>query len=456
MWLIYGLFKVTLMGASFDQFQTCSSCVAAGHGWSSAKHRCGGFKTRRCEPQEEAQPGNGAKDELQVQDPGCVDLPVLCKGRAPLVIVRRGALSEQQLSGLETLTAKVERNGPQKFVRQSRSFAGVTGNQEVTFLHEEASEEQLALLWSAVRSAAQQVPSTGWKPSLRRPTLRCLEAISYFSPRELPGSASRAWDAPLDDPQEIGWHHDGATRFTMAIALTDAGQHFTGGEFDIRSARSWDWCEIVSHHSRCIDTVSDAKRGDVVVWRGWDAHRVRAVHSGVRRVIVAEWWEGDGADSNVERPVDSFALLQENLKLDPDSGLNMVLASHVADPDPAEDPNVNVRNATHRAFAERCALRAISLDKNDEPEARRVLGVCHHEAGRLQEAKASFLHALKLEPGHADALIGLARLYIEMGRYKRAERLLGRVDTFDVPSLLRNWVAAQDMLTRARADRAGR
>ena len=182
MWLIYGLFKVTLMGASFDQFQTCSSCVAAGHGWSSAKHRCGGFKTRRCEPQEEAQPGNGAKDELQVQDPGCVDLPVLCKGRAPLVIVRRGALSEQQLSGLETLTAKVERNGcaierwqrwlisicsiiyyaacyyydlyfaegpvhppnaftidldtalfsfsflrrPQKFVRQSRSFAGVT------------------------------------------------------------------------------------------------------------------------------------------------------------------------------------------------------------------------------------------------------------------------------------------------------------------------------------------
>ena len=165
--------------------------------------------------------------------------------------------------------------------------------------------------------------------------------------------------------------------------------------------------------------------------------------------------------------------------------VHRVLASHVADPDPAEDPNVNVRNATHRAFAERCALRAISLDKNDEPEARRVLGVCHHEAGRLQEAKASFLHALKLAPGHADALIGapscqhfehhyrtsldscvptsalpaivgLARLYIEMGRYKRAERLLGRVDTFDVPSLLRNWVAAQDMLTRARADRAGR
>ena len=115
-------------------------------------------------------------------------------------------------------------------------------------------------------------------------------------------------------------------KYTCDLSLACLGP---GGEFDIRSARSWDWCEIVSHHSRCIDTVSDAKRGDVVVWRGWDAHRVRAVHSGVRRVIVAEWWEGDGADSNVERPVDSFALLQENLKLDPDSGLNMcVLPGH--------------------------------------------------------------------------------------------------------------------------------
>lgn len=32
----------------FDAFADCASCVAGGHGWSLAKSKCGGFKTKVC------------------------------------------------------------------------------------------------------------------------------------------------------------------------------------------------------------------------------------------------------------------------------------------------------------------------------------------------------------------------------------------------------------------------
>ena len=50
--VLAGLASVALVvnGKNFDQFLTCSACIAAGHGWNAAKYRCGGYKTRHCAP----------------------------------------------------------------------------------------------------------------------------------------------------------------------------------------------------------------------------------------------------------------------------------------------------------------------------------------------------------------------------------------------------------------------
>ena len=80
------------------------------------------------------------------------------------------------------------------------------GGHEVTFLHEEASEAQINLLWELVRAAGKHIPS--WDTESERLTMRCLEAIDYFE--QVDGSP--------DDRSEIGWHDDGATLYTMVRA----------------------------------------------------------------------------------------------------------------------------------------------------------------------------------------------------------------------------------------------
>eukprot|EP01051_Picozoa_sp_SAG22_P009596 SAG22_NODE_809_length_7067_cov_5.261768_4_plen_310_part_00 len=46
---LFALFALATAG-KFDGFKDCSSCVAAGFGWSEAKQRCGGFANKECAP----------------------------------------------------------------------------------------------------------------------------------------------------------------------------------------------------------------------------------------------------------------------------------------------------------------------------------------------------------------------------------------------------------------------
>ena len=145
--VLAGLASVALVvnGKNFDQFLTCSACIAAGHGWNAAKYRCGGYKTRHCAPGAgnlksssffcsfnsssfclKSRTRHSASVEPRVKTrrvlhPGvrvkeresCVDdVSVFCKARPPLVSVLRGAVSQLQLSELETLAKKVRRTGP--------------------------------------------------------------------------------------------------------------------------------------------------------------------------------------------------------------------------------------------------------------------------------------------------------------------------------------------------------
>ena len=61
-----------------------------------------------------------------------------CQAGPELGAVMRGVVSEEQMQKLASLTARVERTGPEHFVRQHRSFGDnvtYTGGHEVTFLH---------------------------------------------------------------------------------------------------------------------------------------------------------------------------------------------------------------------------------------------------------------------------------------------------------------------------------
>ena len=146
--VLAGLASVALVvnGKNFDQFLTCSACIAAGHGWNAAKYRCGGYKTRHCAPGAgnlnsssfccnfnsssfclKSRTCHSASVEPRVlktrrvfhlgvrvkERESCVDdVSVFCKARPPLVSVLRGAVSQLQLSELETLAKKVRRTGP--------------------------------------------------------------------------------------------------------------------------------------------------------------------------------------------------------------------------------------------------------------------------------------------------------------------------------------------------------
>ena len=54
-----GLASLVAAG-KFDQYNTCAKCIGAGYGWSEAKNKCGGYKTRACPQEVPAYPTNNA------------------------------------------------------------------------------------------------------------------------------------------------------------------------------------------------------------------------------------------------------------------------------------------------------------------------------------------------------------------------------------------------------------
>ena len=85
-------------------------------------------------------------------------------------------------------------------------------------------------------------------------------------------------------------------------------------------------------------------------------------------------------------------------------------------------------------------------DEPDDPESLSDLGTCLLGLERVEDAMASHLRALELDPDHSPAMYGLARCFDVMGDAPQArsnfERYLGLHDEGESADEARAWLAA--------------
>ena len=182
------------------------------------------------------------------------------------------------------------------------------GGHHVLYLNQFASTSLIAELWRLTQLAdvwgftSTSFPHGGMATdSSGRLALRCLEAIEYE------GSSKHS---------SIGYHNDGDTYLTVMVMLSTADE-FEGGAFEARRRlRPGDEKLCFEQHT--------ANRGDVMVWRGWDEHRVAPILRGRRRVLVAEWRccdANDDSSPSERRPDDSVEGFASALRLDDSSAM---------------------------------------------------------------------------------------------------------------------------------------
>eukprot|EP00756_Hemistasia_phaeocysticola_P000045 Hpha_TRINITY_DN10032_c0_g2::TRINITY_DN10032_c0_g2_i1::g.84027::m.84027 len=184
-------------------------------------------------------------------------------------ITVRGLLSEEDLGTIydaERAAWENARLARLDMVNTTREFgkgkSEMYGNHTVTFLHyylPAVTQRLKRGVFAAVRTA-------GWDLGFSEDELsiRCAESIRY-SPGGDQGTGGIG----------LGWHADEASTLTMAVALSDPAE-YSGGSFQV--------CR------KDIETLNNVHRGDVVLWRAWDLHRVTPLRGGARHVFVIEWW----------------------------------------------------------------------------------------------------------------------------------------------------------------------
>lgn len=312
-----------------------------------------------------------------------------------------GFADKQRLDLLEELILEAGRKFPG--AKQHRYFGVDKTNvgHAVTYLNTVASSKVLLDLWTAAASADQAAnwhiaDTLGLEGS--RLQLRCFESIDYVS---------EGHDA------NIGWHSDGATLLTVAIMLSKPTE-FEGGSFEIRrplrTMPPHDCGNIVSIDSMGRGQASVAlARGDALVWRGWDEHRVAPVLRGRRRVAVLEWWTDPetGPSAKNPRPDDShrgWALAQ---RIDP---LSAALPRAQAEQYRAEG-DLDKAVSTYR--------RALTIDPID-PLSLTNLASVFSEQGALDEALASFQESFQLDPTEVTTQLGLSNALRDLGRVEEA------------------------------------
>merc|ERR1712232_1189165 len=173
---------------------------------------------------------------------------------------------------------------------------------------------------------------------------------------------------------------------TTALALTPPSE-YEGGHFELRQG-----ADQTVHQA-----VADA--GDVIVWRGWDPHRVAHVTKGRRQVLVIEWWLGPpNTDPRVLRGIQAGPSQIAHLRKSFDVAVAV---------DPL-NPIALLNHATHLSEAARRddeaelgLRRALELGPN-LPLGHLKLGKLLKAHGRNTEALQSMYTAARLEPTSAD------------------------------------------------------
>lgn len=84
--------------------------------------------------------------------------------------------------------------------------------------------------------------------------------------------------------------------------------------------------------------------------------------------------------------------------------------------------------------AERYLVRVIESGAHGFADIHNMMGVIHHDAGRLEDARNEFNRALELNPNYTEAALNLAVTYNDLGDYAKAQevyrRAIGRSNGF--------------------------
>lgn len=73
--------------------------------------------------------------------------------------------------------------------------------------------------------------------------------------------------------------------------------------------------------------------------------------------------------------------------------------------------------------AEHFLARVIAQGGNRFADVHNMMGVVHHDKGRLEEAQEEFLRALDLNPHYTEAALNLAVTYNDLGEYDKAQQV---------------------------------
>ena len=201
---------------------------------------------------------------------------VYASGGLP-VVVRRGALSEEEMATLVTISQTANASHG-SLHRTFGADDGTTGH-NVTFLTPHIYEHRglLRRLRSFLYAANAE---GGWAiDDIDELSLRCAEYLSYSGQGLSTG---------------LGWHWDLGSTFTMVLML-DSSDDLRNGQLQVSSD--------------CTTLEVPLERGDVAIYRSHQRHRVTTVTKR-RSVVVLEWWRA-GPTQGPERPGADAWLLME-------------------------------------------------------------------------------------------------------------------------------------------------
>jgi len=195
---------------------------------------------------------------------------------------------------------------------------------------------------SMLNLAMKAIEMAGWSPTEPNMlTARCIELIRYVGGEKA---------------SNVGLHGDGGSIVVVAVMLSPQSA-YTGGAVELVSGEARERYEL--------------RAGDALAWRGWTDHRVQEVWSGLREVLVVEWWVGqDCASSHEPRAGDTADSLRYALSLAPAS------------------PNL------HRWFGEAYCVRLPCVGYRDDEDDAEL-------------AETAFRQAVSLAPNSANSLFAL-------------------------------------------------